>query len=275
MLVTFVGCSGVGKNTIINDLLKNHEDKFDLLPTYTTRNMRKDERQGYPYYFISEAEFMAELEAGLIYEHERVHEWYYGGSRRILDEKKHCQKTLLKDIDVYGAETLKRVLSSEMRVFSIFLYVKDMEMLISRLRARGDTEEDITLRRKRFKVEMDMAHKSEYMINNESREHTVRVTEALIDAEAAGARYRLAGDCPCPSQAQVDELRRAIQSGGAPGRVELGFDGQELVITGGADIYAAAIRERAFVQKHIGCALTLNARAWNGESGEWRARLGD
>ena len=73
MLFTFVGCSGVGKNTIIGDLLKKHEDTYDLLPTVTTRDMRPGESQGNPYLFVKMDEFKKMIEDGEMYEYEWIH----------------------------------------------------------------------------------------------------------------------------------------------------------------------------------------------------------
>ena len=104
MLFAFVGCAGVGKNTIIRDLLDEHRDEYDLLPTLTTRAMRPGESEGNPYCFVSEEEFKRQLDEGLIYEHQFIHKSYYGGSRLILEKKLQEGKALLKDIDILGAQ---------------------------------------------------------------------------------------------------------------------------------------------------------------------------
>ena len=52
-----LGPSGVGKDTIINMLLKKYPDIFYKLPSYTTRPKRKGEKEGVDYFYITKEEF--------------------------------------------------------------------------------------------------------------------------------------------------------------------------------------------------------------------------
>src|SRR5699024_8676504 len=56
MIFVVVGKSGVGKDTIINNYLKNN-DNITKVTQYTTRPMRADEVNGKEYNFISDEEF--------------------------------------------------------------------------------------------------------------------------------------------------------------------------------------------------------------------------
>lgn len=56
MIFVVVGKSGVGKDTIINNYLKNN-DNITKVTQYTTRPMRADEVNGKEYNFISNEEF--------------------------------------------------------------------------------------------------------------------------------------------------------------------------------------------------------------------------
>lgn len=180
MLVILSGCSGVGKNTVISEMLKRG-DKYELLPTYTTRGMRENERQGEPYYFISEEEFENKLQNGELYEHELVHGHYYGTSRKLLSDKKKLNKILLKDIDVKGTQNLIAIAKKDIDILSIFLYVKSKDELIRRLIGRG--EKDIDLRLSRYDMEMQYASQYSYIIDNENMEKTIEIIESLIEFE--------------------------------------------------------------------------------------------
>jgi len=184
VLIILSGTSGVGKNTIINSLLNKYSDKYTLLPTYTTREMRLLEKQGEPYFFISEKEFYKKIEENDLYEHEVVHGHYYGTSRNLLLEKKETGKILLKDIDVRGTQKLVEIASNDIKIVTIFLYVQSIEELKNRLLTRG--EKDIELRLSRYSLEMEYAKKYDYLIDNENKDYTVSIINSLIELEAAG-----------------------------------------------------------------------------------------
>ena len=85
MLVIFSGGSGVGKNTVISELIKTGD--FALLPTYTTREKRPNETEGDPYCFLSEEEFKNKIAENELYEYQNVHGHYYGTSKLLLKKK--------------------------------------------------------------------------------------------------------------------------------------------------------------------------------------------
>ena len=136
MLVIFSGCSGVGKNTVINKLMSEN-DSYRLLPTYTTRDMRPGEREGMPYHFISEEQFEQKIAQGEFYEYERVHNHYYGTSRKLLTKGVESKKILVKDIDVNGALNLSEILKDDVHIVTLFLYVESADVLVERLVGRG------------------------------------------------------------------------------------------------------------------------------------------
>lgn len=251
MLFTFVGCSGVGKNTIIKDLLEKRPLVYDLLPTVTTRGMRPGESQGNPYRFVDKQEFLKMIEDGEIYEHQAIHGDIYGGSWKLLNEKLKENKILLKDIDVLGSNTLKEIFKDTLPVISLFMYVSDVEILIDRLRNRGEAEDRIAVRRKRFDMEMSLSGTGDYLINNINRENTARLIDEIISSETNKTYCRIAAGCEKPDPKKIDRLTKEAQAGATMARVEMGFNGKELLILDGADRYIAAKKAGAFIQKHF------------------------
>ena len=246
MLCAFVGCAGVGKNTIIRELIKQYPDKYGIFPTLTTRKMREGEKEGDPYHFVTREQFEALLQAGEIYEYQQIHDGsYYGGSRQVLKKHLESGKILIKDIDVLGAETYKRELSSITKIMSLFLCVDDVNTLLERMRGRGDTEESIQQRAKRFPMEMEMSKTCDYLVANEDIQLTTRMVDLLLTKEALNEDYELAGSCTVPSEREI------LECADKEGYVKLCYNGSELLIADGADGYASSKRNGTFIQKRV------------------------
>jgi guanylate kinase len=173
MLVILSGSSGIGKNTIINEIIKRY-DGFELLPTFTTRGMRENESQGNPYYFVSVEEFLRRKENNEFLESENVHGNYYATSRLVLEEKK-ADKILIKDIDVKGALNLKERLGD---VIIIFLKASSFDQLKSRLKGRKETR--IEERLSRYNLELELSKKFDYVIINDDMDITINKIINLI-----------------------------------------------------------------------------------------------
>ena len=88
------GPSGVGKGTVINEVLKLVPD-INLSISYTTRAPRKNETNGKEYFFVSEKEFTSMIERGEFLEWANVHGNLYGTPKRYIEEKRHLFRQLL------------------------------------------------------------------------------------------------------------------------------------------------------------------------------------
>lgn len=187
MLVIFSGGSGVGKNTVINSLMQ--DDRYDLMPTYTTRGQRENETAGKPYYFISKEEFEAKIEEGKeLYEYNLVHGNYYGASRVLYNEKAKSGKILLKDIDVEGTQNLLNTLGREVPMLTFFFRVDSREVLEKRLRERKETEAEIEKRLARYDLEQTFQTRYDYIITNNNLEETVGFCNDIINHTVAGRK---------------------------------------------------------------------------------------
>ena len=253
MLTAFVGCAGVGKNTIIKELIARYPDKYEIFPTLTTRPKRPGEREGDPYHYVSKETFRRLIDEGEIYEWQQIHDGnYYGGSRQVLRKHLEGGKSLIKDIDVLGAKTYKEKLGDITKILSLFLYVEDLNQLLERMRGRGDSEENIQIRAQRFPMEMASSVDCDYMVSNERVQDTADAVDCLLrNEELFGGVYRPCTELGLPEEEAVDALRERIRAGERLEPVELRFNGSELLITEGADRYLAAKLENAFIQKKI------------------------
>ena len=127
------GPSGVGKTLFVKRALKEYP-QFKNTVTYTTRAPREGEKPGEHYYFVDSKQFEKFIKEGKFVEFAEVHGELYGTSHdevcRIWKEK----KTIIKDLDIQGAESIKK---SYPQSLTLFIYPPNMEVLKERLEKRG------------------------------------------------------------------------------------------------------------------------------------------
>jgi guanylate kinase len=108
-----------------------------------------------------------------------VHGNYYGTSRRTLEEFFRNGFSVLLDIDVQGASSLKKAYGP--RCSTIFVAPPSMEVLEARLRSRGtDPEESILRRLRNATEEMARAHEFDHKLVNDDLEGTYLRLKTLV-----------------------------------------------------------------------------------------------
>ena len=174
------GPSGVGKGTVINEVLKLVPD-INLSISYTTRAPRKNETNGKEYFFVSEKEFTSMIERGEFLEWANVHGNLYGTPKRYIEEKlKNCEDVIL-EIDTQGARQVKKTFPDG--VF-IFILPPSTDELLRRLYKRGtESEEVIKLRLSNAREELKEWKWYNYTVVNESVSMTGEIIASIIKAE--------------------------------------------------------------------------------------------
>ncbi len=177
MLIIISGSAGVGKNTIITEILNNNKN-IKLMQTCTTRMPRHtDEAMHSPYIYVSREDFENKIKNGELFEHEEIHNNFYGVLNSSLKEVEKRENHYIKDIGVLGQINLKRALKDKAEVLSIFLTAPKDE-LIRRLKARGD--HDIDLRISRMEFELSYSKNYDYVIENLNLSKTLKKIESII-----------------------------------------------------------------------------------------------
>jgi len=135
--------SGSGKSTLTRELIRQVPNlRFSI--SYTTRQPRGQERDGYDYFFVSREEFERRLALGEFLEHADVFGNYYGTHMSELDRAASEGVDLVLDIDVQGARQLKGKIPAAV---SIFILAPSREILEHRLRARSQDSDEVIARR--------------------------------------------------------------------------------------------------------------------------------
>jgi len=137
--------------------MAEHPDKFGFSVSHTTRDPRPGEQDGVHYHFSKKEEMEAAIARGEFVEHARVHSNLYGTSIAAVEDVMGMNKICLLDIDVQGAESVKR---TRLDARFIFVAPPSYDELEQRLRGRGtETEEKLQVRLRNAKVEMEYMDK--------------------------------------------------------------------------------------------------------------------
>lgn len=179
MLIVLSGVSGSGKNTVIEEILKERKD-FKVFRSAITRPPRENEDQKGFYIFISEQEFLKKVEEGAFFEYEFLHNSYRGILKAELEKAKMDEKHhYIRDIDVKGNQKLRKFFHNK-GVLSIFLEVDDKE-LQRRLKARGESDQQIKLRLSRAPMERTYKKDYDLIIQNNDLALTVEKILEFVD----------------------------------------------------------------------------------------------
>ena len=205
--------SGSGKSTLVNELFKMVHG-LDFSISYTTRLPRGSEKNGKEYFFISEPEFKAMIAADEFLEYANVFGNYYGTACRFLREAEKRGHDLLLDIDVQGAEQIKKKLPDAV---SIFILPPDREKLEWRLRKRGEDAEVVIRRRlDTARREIEQYSRYDYILVNNVLEQSADELKAVVLAE----RIKKRGTEPTRAEEQLVEIAQGLRLEQARERVQ-------------------------------------------------------
>ena len=185
-VIVISGPSGVGKDTIINELRRRPIGQtFHYVVTCTTREPRVGEMNGVHYHFHTDETFAALNAASGLLESASVHGRSYGTPRsEVRDALERGQDAILK-IDVQGARSVRSAIPE---AILIFIAPPSAEALAVRLAGRGtETAEELVTRAKSAIVEMDRAKEYDYLVLNETGypEEAAAQVEKIVLAERA------------------------------------------------------------------------------------------
>jgi guanylate kinase len=181
-VIVVSGPSGAGKSTILQRvLLEVPRLRFSV--SHTTRPPRPGpppEREGVDYYFVSRDEFQRLATGEKFLEWAEVHGQCYGTARSEYDRAAEVGVDLLLDLDVQGAQSVRKKFPDAV---SIFILPPSYEHLERRLRSRGLTDEATYARRLKVAAEeLRMFPEYDYAIINDDLDESVESLKAIIRA---------------------------------------------------------------------------------------------
>jgi len=186
-LIVLSGPSGVGKSTVIAELLSQRKGIYFSV-SYTTRKPRVGEQDGVNYNFVSRAEFERMIAAGELLEYTEYVDNYYGTSLKVIRDRLEEGTDVLLDIEVQGAAKVRARCPGA--VF-IFIIPPSFEELSRRLHRRNtDSEEVIAGRLEKARVEFKEIPGYDYLVINDKVSGAVEEIEAILTATACRVESR-------------------------------------------------------------------------------------
>ena len=178
-LIVLSGPSGVGKSTVISELL-GQRPNIHFSVSYTTRQPRVGEQDGVNYNFVSRQEFERMIAANELLEYAEYVNHYYGTSLKVIEEKLKAGVDVLLDIEVQGAAKVKARCPGAL---FIFIIPPSFEELSRRLHKRNtDSEDVISGRLEKARVEFREVPNYDYLVINDKVSDAVREIEAILTA---------------------------------------------------------------------------------------------
>ncbi len=181
-LIVISGPSGVGKDTVIEEMRLRHPD-YSFAVTATTRPRRPGEIDGVHYTFMTRHEFEESLQQGYFLESAEVYGNLYGVPRHRVEEEISAGRNVVIKVDVQGAATIREIMPD---AIFVFLLPPTMAELTARLRGRKTDDPDALMERATTASwELQRVRDFDYVVFNENdRVHeTLRIIDAIIVAE--------------------------------------------------------------------------------------------
>ena len=180
LLIVLSGPSGVGKDSVLDELNKNYKNLSKCV-TMTTRHPRDGEVDGIDYTFVTVDEFKECINRGGFLEYADVHGNFYGTPRKWVEEKLAQGVDIVLKIDVQGAMAVKSQMPSAVLIFVLPPSVQELER---RLRGRlTETEDELKVRLHNAEIELSKVPYYNYAIVNDSLACAAEELKAVIIAE--------------------------------------------------------------------------------------------
>ncbi len=181
-LTVITGPSGVGKGTLVNQLLQRHPEIW-LSISATTRLPRTGEADGVQYLFLSRDDFEQRVATGGFLEWAEFAGNLYGTPRQPVEAKLAEGRPVLLEIELEGA---RQVRQSFPAAFQLFLKPPSLAELERRIRGRGtDSEEAIVRRLERARVELAAEAEFDAALINGDLHGALEVLEQLMGLTTA------------------------------------------------------------------------------------------
>jgi len=173
-LIIISGPSGVGKSTVVKQLIQQCELPLELSVSATTRPRRADDQAGVNYHFLTDEEFQRRAANGKFLEYVEVfgRGYWYGTLKDQVSTGLNSGKWIILEIDIEGTA---KVLKLYPEALTIFIHPGNLEQLQRRLEKRGtETPDSLARRLEVAKQELAAASNYQNIVINKTVEQAVK-----------------------------------------------------------------------------------------------------
>jgi len=178
------GPSGVGKSSLVAQLLQEEPERFGFSVSTTTRPPREGEEQGVAYNFVARHVFEQMIVNDEFLEYAEVGGELYGTTTAAVRAVAESGKVCLLDVDPQGVEAICR--QELLHPFCVWVAPPSFDTLRARLRSRGtEPAEEIDRRVARARDEIEFALSTRYFektLVNDNLEQALNELRQSIDA---------------------------------------------------------------------------------------------
>jgi len=177
-LIVISAPSGGGKTTIAGEILRRHPELIFSVSA-TTRPKREYEVDGIDYHFLTRDAFGKLVEGKELVEYEELFGQFYGTLRSEVDAGLSAGKSMLFDVDVKGALSIKKLY--DRTAVLIFVKPPDTDSLVARLQNRRTEDPNALARRmERVPMEMEQARHFDHQVVNDVLERAVAEVDGIV-----------------------------------------------------------------------------------------------
>lgn len=174
--------SGAGKTSLIEALI-NSIDNILVSVSYTTRPMRNGETEGEDYHFVTQEAFQKMVEEAVFLEHAEVFGNAYGTSELSVRDKLENSQDVILEIDWQGAQQVRKTLTNDIDLTSIFILPPSKKTLKERLQKRAQDDSEV-IKKRMAQAANDMSHYVEYdyVVINDNFDQALKDLQSIVYA---------------------------------------------------------------------------------------------